>query len=156
MQQKMSRLLFIVYVLAMLLPYGVVLASTWIFTTNQYWLFPIGFYVNDFGNWLGFGMFIPFFIISALPIIQFSGLVWWTLGLYVSRKLQLVYYNKADAKSLWDLSLRLLVVQVVATIIVSFVAWYGWLAIVVPLPLHFLIVLYLTRLRIQQVQNTQV
>jgi hypothetical protein len=155
MEQKLSRLPLVVFVLAMLSPYGIALVNTAIFTTNQYWLFPLWIYLTDLGNWLGFGVFVPFFILTFQPLMQFLGLIWCGLGVYVSRMLQHVYDEEKDSKSLWNLTLRLLVIQVIVTIIVSFVAWYGWLIIVVPLPLHFLIVLYFTRLQIQQVESTQ-
>ncbi|MFW9833508.1 MAG: hypothetical protein ACFFEK_05910 [Candidatus Thorarchaeota archaeon] len=155
MQQKLSRLPFIAFLSSLLLPYGIVIADTWIMTPIQIWLFPLWSYVNDFGIWLGLGILVPPFLPSFPILPSFSGLAWVIIGLYSSRVLQHVYDGQEDAGVLWQLALRLLVIQVIATIIVSFIAWYGWLIIVVPLPLHFVIVLYLTRLQIQRVESTQ-
>ncbi|MFX1578338.1 MAG: hypothetical protein ACFFBJ_01740 [Promethearchaeota archaeon] len=151
-----SRLSYIAFLSSLLLPYGLVITDTAIMTRLEIYLFPLWSYENDLGNWMGLGIIVPPFLPSFPIFPPLFGLVWCLVGLYCSRALQHVYDGQEDAITLWQLTLRLLILQVIATIIVSFVAWYGWFIIVVPLPLHFLIVLYLTRLRILQTERTQV
>jgi len=151
----MQRKSLLVFVLAMLLPYGFALVDTATMIVLQFWMFPIGIYIQGLVSWFNLGIFIPFFILPAQPFTLSLGILWLALGLYISRYLQHVHDGQKDVESLYGLTLRLLVLQVIATVVVSFIAWYGWLIIVVPLPLHFLVVLYLTRLHIQRDMDTQ-
>ncbi len=154
--QKQSRLPHIATASSILLPFGFVTTSTMIETSNQFWLFPLWTYVHDFGNWFGFGVIIPPFS-PLFPLLwSILGLIWCVLGLSISKALHQFYASQRDAKSVWLPTIRLLVLQIIVTIIVNFITWYGWLIVVVPLPLHFLIVLYLLRIQTQRVEQERV
>ena len=154
--QKQSCLPLIATASSILLPYGIVTTGTAIMTTNQYWLFPLWTYLHDFENWLGFGFIIPPFLPSFSFLPPVLGLLWCVLGLYVSKVLHQFYASQRDAKSVWLPTLCMLILQITVTIIVGFIVWDGWLPLVVPLPLHFLIVLFLLRIQVQRVNHERV
>ena len=141
--RRTSRLPFISILTSVLLPYGVVVADTPIMTMNQYWLFPLWTYLNDFGNWLGFGTIIPPFLPSFSIIPSIAGLIWCVLGIYLARNLDQVYKDQIDAKIVWTRAVYLLIVQVLATIGLSVLVWNIWIILILPVPLHFLIILVL-------------
>ncbi len=154
--QKQSRLPLISIASSILLPYGAVTTYTGFFTTNQYWLFPLWTYIHDFGQWLGFGRIIPPFVPSFWLPPPILGLIWCVLGLYVSKVLRQFYSSQRDAKSVWLPTLIILILQIVVTIIVGFIVWEGFLLLVVPLPLHFLIVLILLGIQVRRVNQERV
>ena len=151
--QKQSRLPLIAIASSILLPYGFVLADTAIFTTNQYWFFPLWTYLPVFSNLMGFGIIIPPFLPSFPLLPSIMGLLWCVLGLYISKALQQFYASQRDAKSVWLPTLIMLMLQIIVTIIVNIIVWEGWLLLVIPLPLHFLIVLFLLRIQVQRVNH---
>jgi len=137
---------------SILLPYGVVTTQSMIESTNQFWLFPLLIYVHDFGNWLGYGIIIPAILPSDIdpPLPPISGIVWCAIGLYTSLLLYQFYKSRRDARSVWLPTLIALIIQAATTSILSFFVVREWSPIIVPLPLHFLIVLYFTRIQIQK------
>ena len=147
--QKLSSKSLIAIASSVLLPYGTVTANTWIFTTNQYWLFPLWTYVHDFGNWLGFGMVIPIFLPSFPYLTSILGLIWLMLGLYISRALNQLCFGQREAHSVRTLTQFVLLVQIIGTVVVSFIVWIGMIVIVIPLPLQPLVVFYLYRREVQ-------
>ncbi len=149
--QKQSRLPLIAVASSILLPYGVVITDTVAMTTNQFWLFPLWAYLPVFSNWMGFGFVIPPFLPSFPLLPSVMGLLWCILGLYASRLLHQFYAGQRDAKSVWLSTLKLLILQIIVTIIAGFIVWGYGLLLVVPLPLHFLIVLFLLRMQVQKV-----
>lgn len=153
--QKQSGPSLIAIASSILLPYGMLTAGTPIMITNQYWFFPFWTYIHDFGNWLEFGHIIPAFTPSFSLLPPIMGLVWFILGLYVSIALHQFYSGNIDAKSVWLPTLCILVLQMLVTIIVGFIVWNRWLDLVVPLPLHFLIVLVLVQMEIKEVIDEQ-
>ena len=154
--QKQSRLPLIAIASSILLPYGIVTTHTPIFSTNQYWLFPLWTYIHDFGHWLGFGRIIPPFLPSFSLLPPILGLIWCVLGLYVSKVLRKFYSRQRDAKSVWLPTLSILILQIIVTIIVGFIVWEGWFLLVVPFPLHFLIVLILLGIQVRRVNQERV
>ena len=142
--QKLSRKSLIAIGSSILLPYGVVITGNVIMTTNQFWLFPLWAYLPNFGIW-EFGLIIPSFLPSFPLVPSILGLIWCVLGLYISKALHQVCGGQREAKTVWLLTIRMLMLQIIVTFFVGFIVWYGWLIMVVPLPLHFLIVLFLLR-----------
>ncbi len=149
--QKHLRLLYLSIASSIILPYGFVTTGTPIMTTNQYWLFPLWTYLHDFGNWLDLGRIIILFSPSSPFILSVLGLFWFGCGLYVSYSLHRCYVGLIDTKSVWTLTLCLLILQIVVTIVVGFFVWGSWLDSVIPLPFHFLIVSYLLWSQISEV-----
>jgi len=147
--KKQSRLSYIAIASSILLPYGFVMTYTPIFRTNLYWLFPLWTY---FGT-LEYGRFGGPFSPSFSLILPQLGLIWCVAGLYVSRALHQLYAGQRDAKSVWIPTISILILQVVVTYIVSFFVWdFFFLA---PLPLHFLIVLFLLLIQVQRVTRNK-
>ena len=153
--QKKSRLPLIAIASSLLLPYGFGVADTPGMITNQYWLFPLWTYIYV-GNWLGFGVLIPPFLPSFSLLPPLLGLIWCGLGLYVSKVLRQYYDRQRDAKSVWLPTISMLILQIIVTIIVGFIVWEGFLLLVVPFPLHFLIVLILLRIQVRRVNQERV
>lgn len=149
--QKQSRLPLIAVASSILLPYGIVITDTVAMITNQFWLFPLWTYLPVFSNWMGFGIIIPPFLPSFPLLPSVMGLLWCILGLYASRLLHQFYAGQRDAKSVWSPTLIILMLQIIVTIIVGFIDWGNMLILVIPLPLHFLIVLFLLRMQVQKV-----
>ncbi|TFH10099.1 MAG: hypothetical protein E4H14_03160 [Candidatus Thorarchaeota archaeon] len=56
-----------------------------------------------------------------------------------------------DTKSLWILTLFLMILQIIVTVVVGFFIWGNWLNVVVPIPLHFLIVLFLLWFQVRKI-----
>jgi hypothetical protein len=125
-------------------------------TTNQYWLFPLWTYMHDFGTWLGLGAIIPPFLPSFSLLPPIFGLLWCVVGLYISWTLRQFYSDQRGARSVWLPTLVMLMLQIVVTIIVSYIVWAGWPFLTVPLPLHFVIVFVLVRKRNQTANSEQV
>lgn len=142
----------IVVLTSILLPYGVVTTQSMIESTNQFWLFPLWMYVHDFGTWLGYGIIIPAILPSVVapPLPPSSGIIWCVLGLYTSLLLYQFYKNRRDARSVWLPTLIAMIIQAGTTMILGFFVLREWSPVTVPLPLHFLIVLYYTRILIQK------
>jgi len=130
---------------SILLPYGTVTVSTMIFTTNQYWLFPLWTYLHDFGNWLEFGVIIPPFLPSFSYLLSILGVIFLILGLYFSRALNQVLSGQRERKSLQIRVLCYLFLQIISTIFVSLTMWGVSVVLIIPLPFQSLIVLYLSR-----------
>lgn len=146
--QTKSRLPILAYISSIMSPYGIATISTAIFTANRYWFFPFWTYVHDFNKWLGYGFIIPPFSPSFSPLLSILGVLWCMLGLYVSKALHQFYTGQRDAKSVLGLTINLLILQSIATIIIGFLEWETWNILVIPLPVHVLIVLFLLWLRI--------
>ena len=149
--EKNLRLLYLSIASSILLPYGVLTADTPIFTTNQYWFFPLLTYLHDFGNWLNLGRIIIIFSPPIPFIHSVLGLLWGGSALYVSYSLYRCSVGQIDTKSVWTLTLCLLILQIIVTIIVGFFVWGSWLGSVIPLPFHFLIVLFLLWFQVHRV-----
>lgn len=155
--QEKSRVPLLVIVSSAFLPYGVVITDTPIMITNQFWLSPFWMYLHDFGNWLGFGVIIPPFV-PAFPLpLLFLGLLWIMLGFYTCRVLHRFYAGQIKAKSAWLSTLGVLVFQIIMTISVVLVAMSGYMTIlVIPLPIHTLIVIALLKVEIRRVDGNPV
>jgi len=136
---------------SILLPYGTVTANTWIFTSNQYWLFPLWSYVHDFGNWLGFGVIIPPFLPSFSYLISILGVIFLMLGLYISILLNQVLFGLREKKSFQILALCFLLLQIISTILVTTIMWGVSVVLSIPLPVQPLIVLFLSRRESQHI-----
>ena len=145
--QKVSRGPLIAVVSGILLPYGLVTANTAIMTQNQYWLFPLWTYLHDFGTWLEYGVIIPPFLPSIDFLLSLLGLIWFAFGFCISMALYRFYSGQIKARSVWLPALSMLILQIVFTIIASFIIWSGWIVWAIPLPLHALIVLFLLRIK---------
>ncbi len=139
------------------LPYGVVTTDTAAMSTNQYWLFPFWMYLHGFGEWLGLGIIIPPFV-PAYPLpLLFLGLLWIVLGFYICRVLHQFYAGQIEAKSAWLSTLGVLVFQIIMTISVVLVAISGyWIILIIPLPIHTLIVMVLLKVEIRRVDGNPV
>ncbi len=138
------------------LPYGAVTAHTGLMSTNQYWLFPFWMYVHDFGNWLGFGgIMLPFVPLYPLPLL-FLGLLWIILGFYTCRVLHRFYAGQTEAKPAWLSTLSVLVFQIIMTAFIVFIVMSDWIILVIPLPIHSLIVLVLLKVEIRRVDGNPV
>jgi len=138
------------------LPYGVVTTDTPAMSTNQFWLFPFWMYLHDFGNWLGFGVIIhPFVPAYPLPLL-FLGLLWIILGFHICRVLPRFYAGQIEAKSAWLSTLGVLVFQIIMTAFIVFIVMSDWIILVIPLPIHSLIVLVLLKVEIRRVDGNPV
>lgn len=151
--ERISRILLITSMTSILLPYGIITTSTISMAINQYWLFPLWTYLHDFGNWLGFGIIIP----PILPTFSFLqlviGLILCVLGFYIAIILNQYYRGKREAKSVWQPTIGLLVLQVMVVALFSFTIGYGMTFFSIPLPLHCLLVLSLVRFQIKKINN---
>ena len=146
----------LVIVSSAFLPYGMVTAGTGIMTTNQYWLFPLWMYVHDFGNWLGFGgIFLPFVPTYPLPLL-FLGLLWIMLGFYLCWILHRFHEGQIEAKSAWLSTLGVLAFQIIMTAFIAFIAMSDWIILVIPLPIHTLIVIVLLKVEVRRVDSDSV
>ena len=114
-------------------------------------------YVHDFGDWLGFGGIIPPFVpYYPLPLL-FLGLLWIVFGFYTCRVLHRFYAGQVEAKSAWLSTLGVLVFQTIMTISVVLVAMSDYMIIlVIPLPIHTLIVIVLLKVEIRRVDGNPV
>ncbi|MCK4279675.1 MAG: hypothetical protein KAW94_03770 [Candidatus Thorarchaeota archaeon] len=154
--QKQSRMPLIVMASSVFLPYGIVTTDTPIMSTNQFWLFPFWMYLHDFGNWLGFGVIIPPFV-PAFPLpLLFLGLLWIMLGFYICRVLHRFCVGQIEAKSAWLSTLGVLVFQTIMTVFIVFILMSDWIILVIPLPIHSLIVLILLKIEIRRVDGNPV
>ena len=155
MQEK-SRVPLFAMVSSAFLPYGVVTAHTLIESTIQFWLFPLWMYVHDFGNWIGFGMIWPSFVPTyPLPLL-FLGLLWIILGFHICRVLHRFYAGQIEAKSAWLSTLGVLVFQIIMTAFIVFIVMSDWIILVIPLPIHSLIVVVLLKVEIRRVDDNPV
>lgn len=127
------------------LPYGVVTTSTVAMTTNQYWLFPLWIYVYDFSNWLNWSFIIPPFLSIYHIVPSVFGLIWSVLGFYTIYAMHQHYENKRNVDSVRFLTQVFLVLQSLTVIIIGYSLMNEYLLYVVPLPIHFLVVLFLIR-----------
>ena len=94
---------------------------------------------------MGFGIVNPPFLSPFQYLTSILGLIWLVLGLYISRALNQLCSGQREAHSVRTLTQIVLLVQIVGTVIVSFIVWIGMIVIVIPLPLHPLVVFYLYR-----------
>jgi len=148
-------MLYITTALSILLPYGIVTTDTVGMTIIQVWLFPLWNYVHDFGNWMGFGVITPPFLPSFPLLPSILGVIWCGLGIYVSKSLHQYKLGQRGKMSVWILILGSLILQIIATIILGFVVWGNYLQWVVPLPIHFLIILFLLLLQTHRVNQSE-
>ena len=140
------------------LPYGVVTTDTPIMSTTQFWLFPFWIYLHDFGEWLGLGVIIipPFMPTSPFPLLSL-GLLWCALGFYVGGILHRFYAGQIKAKAAWSSTLHVLVFQIIMTIFIDLIVIPGyWNILVIPLPIHTLIVIVLLKVEIRRVDDNPV
>ena len=139
------------------LPYGVVTTNSWGMSTNQFWLFPFWMYLHDFGEWLGLGVIIPPFVPTyPLPLL-FLGLLWCALGFYTGKVLHRFYAGQIETKIAWLSTLTVLVFQIIMTISTVLIAMSDyWIILVIPLPIHSLIVLVLLKVEIRRVDGNPV
>jgi len=148
--QKRTGLTLITTASSVLLPYGVVTANTVGMTTHQYWLFPLWAYLPSFGDW-EFGLIIPPFLPSFPLVPSIFGLIWCVLGLYINYVMHQYYENKRDADSVRFLTQVLLVLQSLTVVFVGFTMRNEYLLYAVPLPVHFLVVLFLLRNGVKEI-----
>ncbi|MGY5861227.1 MAG: hypothetical protein RTU09_02470 [Candidatus Thorarchaeota archaeon] len=155
--QKKSRVPLFAKVSSAFLPYGVVTAHTLIESTIQFWLFPFWMYVHDFGNWIKVGIiWLSFVPTYPLPLL-ILGLLWTILGFYICRILHRFYEGQVEAKSAWVLVLRVLVFQIIMTISIALVVMTGYMVVlVIPLPIHTVIVIVLLKVEIRRVDGNPV
>jgi hypothetical protein len=130
----------------MLLPYGVIEYPTWIFSTNQQWLFPFWYFIHDYGVWLGNGVwrFLYPFPWYDLPLVLL-GLLWFVLGLSTSRLLHEFYTGQFQRLQVVLLLVGAFVSQIIITsLVLLYVHIYGAdVTHLNPLPVHTLLVLLL-------------
>ena len=133
-------------VLSLFLPYGVIEVPTWIFSTNQFWLFPFWYYVHDFGVWLGNGVwhFLFPFPWHEFPLVLL-GLMWFVLGLSTSRLLHEFYIGQIQRLQVVLLLVGAFFSQMIMTsLVLLHVYIYGAsITHLNPLPVHTLLVLLL-------------
>jgi hypothetical protein len=139
--QRHSLLLYTTIVSSILLPYGLVTYDTVLMITYQYWLFPLWIYIQNSSSYLT--TVIPTLSLSFPLLLSVLSLFWCGLNLYTSYSLYQCSVGQMNTKSVWILTLFLLILQTIVTVVVGFLVWGSWLEIVIPLPLHFLIVLFL-------------
>jgi len=138
------------------LPYGIVTTDTPIMSTNQFWLFPFWMYLHDFGEWLGLGVIIPPFVpVFPFPLL-FLGLLQIMLGFYIYRVLHRFYAGQIEAKTAWLSTLGVLVFQTIMTVFIVFISMSDWIILVIPLPIHTLIVIVLLKVEIRRVDGNPV
>ncbi|MFW9768223.1 MAG: hypothetical protein ACFFF9_13785 [Candidatus Thorarchaeota archaeon] len=142
--QKQKGLIAILTATNVLLPYGTLTTSTVAMTTNQYWLFPLWIYLHDFTNWLNWSVIIPPFFSMYHLVLSLVGLIWLGFGFYIIYACYQYFKNKRDVESVRLLAQVLLVLQCLSVVIVGFML-YEYLLYPIPLPIHFLIVLYILR-----------
>lgn len=143
--QQQSRLPLIAFVTSILLPYGFMITDSVAITKNQFLLFPLWIYLHGFG-------IVPHFLPTFYLLAPIMGLIWCLLGLYTSKALRQFYADQMDAKSVWLPTISMLMLQIIVTIIVGFIG-FEYLILVIPLPLHFLIVLFLLLIQVQRVKQ---
>lgn len=148
--QKRTGLTLITTVSSVLLPYGVVTTSTVAMTTHQYWLFPLWIYLPNFGIW-EFGFIMPPFLSIYHLLPSIFGLIWCVLGLYINYVMHQYHENKRDADSVRFLTQVLLVLQSLTVVIVGFTMINEFYRYVIPLPVHFLGVLFLLRNGVKEI-----
>ena len=150
--QQQKGLTVILTATSVLLPYGAVTTSTVAMTTNQYWLFPLWIYVHEFTYYLNWSVMIPPFWSVYHLIPSIFGLIWCGLGFYIIYAIHPYYENKRDAASVRFLAQVLLVLQSVSAVIVGFTMMGEYLLYGFPLPVHFLIVLFLLRNSVRNIK----
>ncbi|MCK4567570.1 MAG: hypothetical protein KAU48_09705 [Candidatus Thorarchaeota archaeon] len=154
--QEKPRVPLLVIVSSAFLPYGVVTTDTAGMSINQFWLFPFWMYLHDFGNWLGFGVIIPPFV-PAFPLpLLFLGLLWIMLDFYICRVLHRFYAGQIKAKAAWLSTLGVLAFQTIMTAFIVFISMSDWIILVIPLPIHTLIVIVLLKVEIRRVEGNPV
>jgi len=138
-------------VTSIFLPYGAVTTSTVAMTTNQYWLFPLWIYVYDFSNWLNWSFVSPPFLSIYHIVPSVFGLIWSGLGLYTIYAMHQYYKNKRTVDSVRFLTQLFLVLQSLTVVLLGLTMIGEYPLYVVPLPIHFLVVLFLIRNRVKAV-----
>lgn len=106
---------------------------------------------------MGFGVIVPPIVPAyPLPLLLLS-LLWVILGFYTCRVLHRFYTGQIKAKSAWLSTLGVLVFQIIMTISVVLIVMSGYMAIlVIPLPIHTLIVVVLLKIEIRRVDSNPV
>ena len=135
-----------------LLPYGAITTSTVAMTTNQYWLFPLWIYMYDFANWLNWSFVLPPFLSIYHIVPSVFGLIWCGFGFYIIHIIRQYFDNKRAVDSVRFLAQVLLVLQSLSVVIIGISLLNEYLLYVVPLPIHFLIVLFLLRSKVKDVE----
>lgn len=143
--EKHLRVPHVAMVLSILLPYAIIEEPTWIFSTNQQWLFPFWYYIHDYGVWFEHGIFkflypFPWY---EFPLV-FLGILWFVLGLSISKLLHELYLGRIQQRFFVLLLLGALASQVMMTSIVLLQVYIFTLDYVMPLPVHTLLVLILS------------
>ena len=106
---------------------------------------------------MGFGVIVPPIVPAyPLPLLLLS-LLWVILGFYICRVLHRFYTGQIKAKSAWLSTLGVLVFQIIMTISVVLIVMSDYMAIlVIPLPIHTLIVVVLLKIEIRRVDSNPV
>ncbi len=106
---------------------------------------------------MGFGVIIPPIVPAyPLPLLLLS-VLWIMLGFYICWVLHRFYTGQIKAKSAWLSTLGVLVFQIIMTISVVLVVMSGYMTIlVIPLPIHTLIVIVLLKVEIRRVDGNPV
>ncbi len=105
---------------------------------------------------MGFGVIIPPIVPAyPLPLLLLS-VLWIMLGFYICWVLHRFYTGQIKAKSAWLSTLGVLVFQTIMTAFIVFILMSDWIILVIPLPIHTLIVIVLLKVEIRRVDGNPV
>jgi hypothetical protein len=134
---------FWIIVSSLVFPCAIIESPTWIGTHNQYWIFPFGVYIHDYGQWLGLGRFhfvfeypISYFIIIAV--------IWVIIGLILTAVIMKFRGSKKLTKKMFTILILLLSLQIVGPIVVILLG-FQLVTYIIPLPIPFLVAILLLR-----------